>query len=122
MLEALSCAALATLAAPRAALAQQKGSAPAFHLGSFNWRGSVDSATKIAERVLKEANLKVANVRGRERAGSNEHVAVVVTCAPEPPGKVRIVVVAASSDFDTAAYWRSQIRSGIQKFEPNIDG
>jgi hypothetical protein len=122
VLGAFSGATIAGLVAPRPAVAQQKGSAPSWHIGSFNWRGSVEGAAQVAERVLKEGNLKVADVRGWERAGSNEHVVVVVTCAPEAAHKVRIVVVATSSDFDTAAFWRSKIRSDIQRFEPNIDG
>jgi hypothetical protein len=117
------CLAYATLASPRPALAQNQGSAPALHLGSFDWQGSVKNALQSTDQVLRDVRLTVSPTdRGWERIASNEHVVVTVSCAPIGQRRTRIVVVATSTNSRTAELWRNQIRSRIQQLEQNLGG
>jgi hypothetical protein len=99
-----------------AAHAQDKGQRPAAHIGSFEWNGSVGLAVQTAEQVMKQAGLKVSPLNGAwETWGGSDKVLVVVTCAPVAKLKTRVVVLATSTDNDTAAFYRSDIRARIQK-------
>ena len=96
--------------------AQDKGQAPKMHIGSFQWDGSVDLALQTAEEAMKKAGLKVSRPKDAwETFGGSDKVVVVVTCCPLENHGTRIVVIATSTDFDTAAFYRSDIRERIQK-------
>jgi hypothetical protein len=86
------------------------------HLGSFNWDGSLDQAVQAAVQAMQQAGLKVTSPKNAvETWGGSDKVVVVVTCAPLDKLKTRIVVIATSTDNDTAAFFRSDIRARIQK-------
>jgi hypothetical protein len=117
------CLGIATLASPRAALAQNQGSASPLHLGSFDWQGSLKNALQSTDHVLRDVRLTVSPTdRGWERIASNEHVVVVVSCAPTGQRRTRIVVIATSTNSKTAELWRNQIRARIQQLEQNLGG
>jgi hypothetical protein len=95
-----------------AAFAQNTGSRPAIHVGSFDSGLSIAHAVGTAEKAMRDAGLSVEHSNGLEVFGSSDHVEVVVTCASRGQGS-RIVVLAASSDSGTAEFFRNNIRNRI---------
>ena len=112
------CVVLLTFAALTAAYAAQKGDAPALKFSAFEWKGPVDNALSTAETALRGSGLRVTPQKGWERFGSSAKVVVLVTCAAISRLETRVVVVATSTDSETATEFRNDVQSRIERTPP----